>query len=66
MANQSDSGQVWSPSTERPVPRRPRTFARRDDFLAATPQIDPVDPDRFRSDLDAIIDPYADDPYRHA
>ncbi|MFT4009442.1 MAG: prevent-host-death protein [Nocardioidaceae bacterium] len=43
--------------------RRRRTFLSREEFLAGRTTTIPVDPDRFRADLDAAVDNGPDDPY---
>jgi prevent-host-death family protein len=43
--------------------RRDRTFVTRAEFAELSRGASYVDPDRFRADLDAVIDPYLDDPY---
>ncbi len=39
-------------------------FARKADVLRTFRPLAPVDPDRFRRDLDAVLDPEFHDPYR--
>lgn len=43
--------------------RRRRTFIPREEFLAGRTTTSPVDPDRLRADLDAVIDDENPDPY---
>ncbi|MDN5761182.1 MAG: prevent-host-death protein [Microlunatus sp.] len=43
--------------------RRRRTFVPKEVFLAGFVDTSPIDPDRFRADLDAIVDPEICDPY---
>lgn len=40
-----------------------RTFVTREEFFAGGPGLPPVDIDRFRADVDAVIDNDIDDPY---
>ncbi len=42
--------------------RRRRTFVPRGEFLAVAGAT-PVDPDRFRADIDAVVDNEVSDPY---
>ncbi len=49
-------------ATLAPISRK-RTFVPVDDFLKAFANVPPIDPDKFRADLDAVIDPYFVDPY---
>lgn len=46
--------------------RRPKRFVSRDDFARASRTMPAIDPDRFRADLDAVIDPHLDDPFERA
>jgi prevent-host-death family protein len=43
--------------------RRDRTFVTREEFVEMSRGAPHIDYDRFRADLDAVIDPYLDDPY---
>jgi antitoxin (DNA-binding transcriptional repressor) of toxin-antitoxin stability system len=43
--------------------RQPRTFVSREQFLAGYHDSGPIDLDRFRADLDIVIDNEASDPY---
>lgn len=43
--------------------RRRRTFVPREEFLAGSTVLEPVDVDRFRADLDASVDQELTDPY---
>jgi prevent-host-death family protein len=43
--------------------RNGRRFAPLADFLALGRGLAAVDADRFRADIDAVIDPFADDPF---
>ncbi len=43
--------------------RRRRTFVSREQFLAGRASAGPVDPDRLRADVDALIDNEVLDPY---
>jgi len=45
--------------------RRRRTFVPRETFLAGSLGPRPVDPDRFRADLDALTGEESLDPYAH-
>lgn len=46
------------------VPLRPRrTFVPREEVLVLGRNLPVIDADRFRADVDATADPYADDPY---
>jgi prevent-host-death family protein len=46
------------------VPLRPRrTFIPRADFVSLGRGLAPIDADRFRGDIDKLIDPAVDDPY---
>ena len=46
------------------VPLRPRrTFVPREEFRALGENLQDIDADTFRADLDAAADPYVDDPY---
>ena len=43
--------------------RARRTFVTREQFLAGSLKLAPIDIDRFRADLDAVIDNDINDPY---
>ncbi|MCV7193995.1 type II toxin-antitoxin system Phd/YefM family antitoxin [Mycolicibacterium brumae] len=43
--------------------RQRRTFIPRDEVQALLGSLPAIDAQRFRADLDAVVDPYADDPY---
>jgi antitoxin (DNA-binding transcriptional repressor) of toxin-antitoxin stability system len=43
--------------------RHRRVYIRRNEFLAKTEDIQPIDVDRFRADLEAAIDDEPSDPY---
>jgi prevent-host-death family protein len=43
--------------------RRRRRFVPRDEFVANSRGLPYIDPDRFRADLDAHVEPYPHDPY---
>lgn len=45
------------------VPIRRRQFVPVKEFLALGRALPAIDPDAFRADLDALMDPYGDDPY---
>lgn len=42
---------------------RPRRFVSREAFARSSLGVPVVDPDRLRQDIDAVIDPYPDDPF---
>lgn len=46
--------------------RRPKRFVSRDEFVRGSRAMPAVDPDRFRADVDAVVDPYFDDPFERA
>lgn len=46
--------------------RRPKRFVSREDFAQASQNMPMVDADRFRADIDSVIDPYPGDPYDRA
>lgn len=43
--------------------RRPQRFVSREDFARASRAMPVIDPDRFRAEIDAGIDPYPADPF---
>ncbi|MCL2464196.1 MAG: prevent-host-death protein [Micrococcales bacterium] len=43
--------------------RRKYTFIPRDEFMALGRGLPEIDAERFRTDVDAVIDPYVDDPF---
>jgi prevent-host-death family protein len=43
--------------------RRRRTFVSRKELVALGRGLQAVDADQFRADLDAVADPYPDDPF---
>lgn len=46
--------------------RAAQRFVPRAEFVRASRNMPRVDPDRFRADLDAAIDPFPDDPFYRA
>lgn len=46
--------------------RRPKRWVTREDFVRGSKNVPLVDPDRLRADIDAVIDPYSDDPFERA
>ncbi len=46
--------------------RTPKRFVSRDDFAQASRTMPAIDPDRFRADLDALVDPSSVDPFDRA
>jgi len=46
--------------------RRPQRFVSRQAFAHASATMPAIDSDQFRADLDAIADPFPDDPFERA
>lgn len=46
--------------------RAPKRFVSRAEFARASRNMPAIDTDRFRADIDAVIDPYPDDPFERA
>lgn len=46
--------------------RRPQRFVSREAFARASQNAPLVDPERLRADIDAVINPYPDDPFERA
>lgn len=69
LARRAQAGEVITITDRgRPIadlgPHRPGVrFARKDDVLRAFASLPPIDPERFRADLDAVVDPGFDDPF---
>lgn len=69
LARRAQAGEVITITDRgRPIadlgPHRPgMRFARKDDVLRAFAALPPIDAERFRADLDAVVDPGFVDPF---
>lgn len=69
LARRAQAGEVITITDRgRPIadlgPHRPGgRVARNDDVLRAFAALPPIDPERFRADLDAVVDPGLVDPF---